>query len=116
MISIENIESTALSLMKRTLKGKDELFIRRFRGRFGVDPSSVLILWNYLEIHGEFDFLYRQSLVLEHLFWALEFLKNYCNEDTQADKFGVDQKTYRKWIWVYVKGIASIAPKLVRKI
>ena len=49
MISIEIIESTALSLMKRNLKGKDELFIRRFRGRFGVDPSSLLILWNNLE-------------------------------------------------------------------
>jgi len=115
MISIDTIESTALSLMKRKKKGQDEPFIRRFRARFGVDPSSVLVLWNNLKFFcWQFDSLCNQSLNLEHLFWTLEFLKGYACEIIQADKFGIDPKTYRKWIWQYIKAIASIAPQLVR--
>ena len=114
MISIDTIESTALCLMRRNQKGKDEIFIRRFRARFGVDPSSVLVLWSLLERHGQLDDSHNQSDSLERLFWTLEFLKSYASEEIQADKFGVDIKTYRKWIWIYVKAIANIAHHLVR--
>ena len=112
MISIEDIELTALTLMKRKHKGKDEIFLRRFRARFGVDPSSVLILWTMLESQDTIEDL-EGSLKLEHLFWALNFLKNYANESVNSDEFGVDSKTYRKWFWIYVKAIASLAPKVV---
>jgi len=112
MYSIEDIELVALNLMRRKQKGNNEIFIRRFRARFGVDPTTVLILWGMLETDGRFDIV-ETPLNLEHLFWALDFLKNYSNETVQADKFGVDSKTYRKWFWVYVKAIASLAPKVV---
>ena len=49
-----------------------------------------------------------------HLFWALNFLKNYETESVCASKFGgVDEKTLRKWVWIYIKGIASLASQVV---
>ena len=55
MYSIEDIELVALNLMRRKQKGNNEIFIRRFRARFGVDPTTVLILWGMLETDGRFD-------------------------------------------------------------
>ena len=112
MISIVDIELVALTLMRRKQKGKDEIFIRRFRARFGVDPKSVLVLWNILNSQRNIN-MDLMPLNLEYLFWALDFLKNYSNESVQADKFGVDPKTYRKWFWMYVKAIARLAPIVV---
>ena len=112
MITLIDIELTALALMRRKQKGSDEIFTRRFRARFGLDPESVLILWTMLERDGRFEII-ETPLSLEHLFWALDFLKNYSNESVQADKYGVDNKTYRKWFWIYLKGIASLAPIVV---
>ena len=111
MISIFEIEATALALMRRKQRGKNAIFLRRFRARFGLDPISVLILWKMLTTEG-IEIL-STPLSLEHLFWALDFLKNYSNESVQADNYGVDPKTYRKWLWPYIKAVASLAPKVV---
>ena len=112
MVTFDEIEAVALSLMNRKLKGKEEIFVRRFRALFGIDPCCVHLLFTLLEDHGHFDDAITK-LNLIHLFWALEFLKNYSNEEVQSNKFGVDSKTYRKWFWIYVKAIASLAPRLV---
>ena len=112
MVTLNDIETVALNLMCRNHKGKNDLFIRRFRARFGLDPCNVHLLCGLLERHGKFDCT-NTDLNITHLFWALEFLKNYSNEQVQSDKFGVDSKTYRKWFWIYVKAISSLAPRLV---
>lgn len=112
MISIIEIETTALGLMRRKKRGKDAIFLRRFRARFGLDPISVLILWKMLTTDHTIEIL-STPLSLENLFWALDFLKNYSNESVQADNYGVDPKTYRKWLWPYIKAVASLAPKVV---
>ena len=112
MLCIEDIDMMALNLMKRKRKGKQAEFIRRFRGSFGIDPSSALILSKMIQDCNR-EVSVCKMTEFEHLFWALDFLKNYQNEVIQANKYGVDKKTYRKWLWVYVKAIARLAPKLV---
>ena len=42
MVSINDIEVIALPLMNRKSKGSEDIFILRFRSRFGVDPSNVI--------------------------------------------------------------------------
>lgn len=115
MVSIDEIEVIALPLMNRKSKGSEDIFIRRFRSQFGVDPTNFLLLCKLLQKYGQFQFDPNGlELHLKRLFWTLEFLKTYSNEETMASKFGVDPKTYRKWIWINIKKIANIANKVVR--
>ena len=116
MLSIDDIELTALPLMNRRIKGSEDIFIRRFRSQFGLDPSNMLILCWLLEKYGQLEFDTKSlQLHLQRLFWALEFLKTYVNEKVFSSKFGIDPKTYRKWIWTYIKKITNIAHRVVRK-
>ena len=48
-----------------------------------------------------------------HLLWALSFLKAYHKEDEHAADVGKEAKTFRKWAWFYVKGIAALVPRVV---
>ena len=50
----------------------------------------------------------------KHLFWSLFFLKNYCTEAVMVRVFGfVDNKTIRKWIWIFIPAIAGLRPEVV---
>ena len=49
-----------------------------------------------------------------HLLWALYFMKNYETKSEDVTNFdGVDEKTLRKWVWFYVKGISKLASNVV---
>ena len=114
MVSINDIVLTALPLMNRRAEGSEEILIRRFRSQFGIDPSNVLVLCRLLEKHRQLIFDPKGSeLHLKRLFWTLEFLKTYANEEAMSSKFGIDPKTYRKWIWINIKMIANLAHKVV---
>jgi hypothetical protein len=50
----------------------------------------------------------------KHLLWALLFLKNYCIEKINARLVGgVDAKTFRKWSWLFVEGVAKLKDSVV---
>jgi hypothetical protein len=34
-----------------------------------------------------------------HIFWVLYFLKHYPTNEEASHHFGVDTKTYTKWLW-----------------
>ena len=86
---------------------------RRFRYWFGTDAYIVSLIWEMLYMSGwMYSFLTKPNPI--HLFWALNFLKNYETESVCASKFGgVDEKTLRKWVWFYIKGISSLASQVV---
>ena len=46
----------------------------------------------------------------EHLLWCLYFLKNYATEDLCALRMDCTPKTFRKWVWKYVKDISFLTP------
>lgn len=84
---------------------------RRFREMFGCSANVVLQLWNmtisYVDIKG--------SPEIAHLLWALMFLKIYSKETiTSRLVGGVDEKTYRKWVWIFVTAIADLEADVVR--
>ena len=85
---------------------------RRFKAWFGTTPKYVELLWDNLILSGSLATLRRAEP--KHLLWALLFLKQYSREEDHAAQVGgVDEKTFRKWAWFYVHGIAELAPSLV---
>ena len=75
--------------------------MRRFTSMLGASPKVVALLWM---IAGETT----NASKLEHLLWALMFLKVYASEAVHAALAGVDEKTFRKWSWFWVKVISEL--------
>ena len=54
---------------------------------------------------------------LEHFLWALMFMKIYGKERNLCTLAGgVDKKTFRKWVWLFVVAIAYLEAEVVSKI
>jgi hypothetical protein len=83
---------------------------RRFRELFGCSPLVVLEVWNLISSNLTIE----GSPEVEHLLWALIFLKLYSKECTTSRLVGgVDEKTYQKWVWVFVSAIADLEVDVV---
>ena len=88
---------------------------RRFREHYGPGWNTVAKLWEAL-VEAE-----KQSessnavakLKKKHLLWCLYFMKVYSVEGVGAARFGIDRKTYVKWVWVYIKKVSSLTPHFV---
>ena len=51
-----------------------------------------------------------------HLLWGLMFLKLYVSESVNcALAWGMDEKTFQKWIWMFVYAMSDLAPDDVSK-
>lgn len=86
--------------------------LERFRSWFGTPPHVVAIVWAGLALTGWLRSVSKPKP--KHMLWALLFLKTYSTEPTLASRVGgVDEKTFRKWTWLYLEGIAGLASKAV---
>ena len=74
--------------------------MRRFRATFGTTPFCCLTLWKRVEIP--------EGSQPKHLLWAMMLLKTYAVQEVMASLAGVDEKTFRKWAWVFIEAIAVI--------
>ena len=74
--------------------------LRRFKAVFGISPDLALLVWNDNMPHPF-------GATPKHLLWALLFLKLYSSESTHAILANCDEKTFRKWSWVFVKLISQ---------
>lgn len=74
---------------------------RKFRAFFGVSSTICAILWNLIEQE-------HANSETKHLLWCLFFLKNYNIEHVNASIFEVDEKTYRLWVWRFIRMLASL--------
>ena len=70
--------------------------------RFGVEPTMVATMWDISITHTNFS----SGAKLVHLLWSLNFLKIF---DSVHGFFGVDEKTYRQWMWPIIQCIASMS-------
>ena len=80
-----------------------------FRATFGC---HVLI------VRSIYKLLYSEDLLpeggkLEHLLWALMFLKIYAGFKDLASRAGVDEQTFKKWSWLFVLAIANLESIMV---
>ena len=78
-----------------------------------IEPKICLIVFEMLEKTGWTSNLSKAANPV-HLLWALRLLKSYNTEaELAAEAGGKDEKTYRKWAWLYITGIATLAPIVV---
>lgn len=78
--------------------------LRRFREMYGVSPVVVRQVWNDIQA---------LDAKVDHLFWALCFLKRYPTEGDLAGRLRKDPKTISKWIWSIIFGIADLRAEKV---
>lgn len=84
--------------------------MRRFRATFGQSPEICSIVWDKIE---EARQSMPQGAKAIHLLWAMMFFKLYCCEEVHASLAGCDEKTFRKWCWLFVSAIANLEGTVV---
>lgn len=104
----EEFDKIIIKFMNGKRKGNEAVFERRCRSLFGLDCRLITIVWSSLEQYGILQsFPQKQP---SHLLMALHFLKSYGIQTQLASIFSVDEKTYRKWTWIYVNAISKLSP------
>ena len=114
MFCEKDIEELAIKFMNgETKKGSQKNFARRCRSLFGIDCSLITLVWSNLETLGILRPMPKKSPI--HLMMALHFMKSYGTQTQLASIFGVDGKTYCKWVWLYITAIKSLSRFYVSK-
>ncbi|KAG9407624.1 hypothetical protein AC1031_002342 [Aphanomyces cochlioides] len=75
---------------------------RRFYAMFGISAELCYAIWQALEDKRP------PNSDVKHLLWRLMFLKVYGSESVHATIAGTDEKTFRKWCWLYVALISEL--------
>ena len=75
-----------------------------FRSFFGCLVGVFLTCWGMLD---KTDLL-PQGGRLEHLLWALMFMKLYSGQKALCALAGVDPETFRKWVWSFTEAISML--------
>ena len=108
MVSEKDIEEIAIKFTKgERPKGSQQIFVRRCRSLFGLDCHLITIVWSSLETSGILQSMPQKKPV--HLMMALHFMKSYGIQTQLASMFGIDEKTYRKWVWLYINAIRKLS-------
>ena len=102
-------------LAKNQLKHKPKKTktnLRRFREYYGVNASVISMVWQ--KIHATHWFTKnRIKGDLNHLLLAFSYLQQYQTESINAKDVEKDEKTWRKWTWLYIEAIGSLVPYVV---
>ena len=82
---------------------------RSFKEHYGVSATICSITWNMLVSESSIP----QNGSPKHILWCLMFLKTYSTTGCLAKTFCVDEKTVRKWIWLFIEAISTIQDDIV---
>ena len=109
-----NFELLGIELMVRGTRqiSSEKTIQRQFRSWFGLDPTLCVVVWNKLIVSNCFEHA-SANLNPNHLLWTLHFFKVYNSEENNAGRVGVSEKTFRKWVWIYAKGISNLDKEIV---
>lgn len=89
--------------MKHGICKSKHIGLRRFRSFFGVSPNICSITWKMLRSTAPL------GSTPKHLLWCLHFLKQYPSEHSRRSILDADEKTIRKWSWIFVKLLADLS-------
>lgn len=89
-------------LSGHNLRNSERVGMRRYKAMFGVTPNVCHIIWKLIQPN-----LPKGSVPI-HLLWALYFLKNYNSEEVNRVVLRADEKTIRKWVWVFVDHLSRL--------
>lgn len=101
MLSSDDFFKLGLSIIKRNNK-YGSISRRRFRALFGVDSIICAQIWKLI-----YSKLPNGASPM-HLMWTFMFLKAYNTEEVNSSFVGIDEKTYRKWVWICIDCIAKL--------
>lgn len=87
---------------KSSLTRSAAIALRRFKAHFGVTPIVCSIIWEHIK--NELP----PGAEAKHLLWTLLFLKTYVDEHNRHSLFGADEKTIRKWTWIFIKHLSEL--------
>ena len=95
-----------------------DTFQRRWMSLFGVSPFVCALIWNMLA--PTMNTTFGHSVHPRHLLWAFCFMKVYATEKPMrilcgggVERDAPDEKTYRKWVWIFVYSIHNLYDALV---
>lgn len=108
-MSSDVFRNMGFSYMHHSNSLSENIGLRRFKSFFGTTPHICSLIWQLL-----LDFVPPESEP-KHLLWCLFFLKQYDIEHTRRTLFGADEKTIRKWTWIFVKLISDLNVVLKNK-
>ena len=83
--------------------------VRRFKEMYGCHPKTAVLLWSDLR-----DVLKDKKTRIEHMFWALCFLKKYPTDGDMQSRLSKDPTTVRKWIWTIVFGLQELRAEKIK--
>ena len=87
----------------------------KFVAFFGIRPVVISVLWAMLLDHTNVAEHYKVSAPkVQHLFYALCYLRQTWEEVISEQNLGCDAKTLRKWAWTYIQFLSELTQKLVR--
>lgn len=86
----------------KSLVSTPKLSLRRFKSFFGITPLVCSIVWD--EVKNEAPY----GAEPKHLLWCMSFLKEYSGEHYRRSIFDADEKTIRKWTWIFVKLLSNL--------
>jgi hypothetical protein len=70
---------------------------------FGAKPNVMAHLWTLIDPERTMP----TGVKTEHIIWAFYFLKLYNQEEVNTRNVGgPDEKTFRKWVWLFVEAIS----------
>jgi hypothetical protein len=75
---------------------------RRFREFFGVSPLVCQEIW--YKVLNQLP----SGAKAKHLLWTLFFLKRYNTEAVNRKVCGSDEKSFRKWTWIFIDLISDL--------
>lgn len=93
--------SQGLSYANRSTSLSSLTGIRVFKSFYGIAPEVCSKLWRLLADKPS-------NSEPKYLLWALFFLKRYNTEHVNAALVKCDEKTFRKWIWIFIKLLSSL--------
>ena len=109
-VSSEEFLQQGRIMLGRSKKAVSAAEQQRFRAMFGTSPEICSLLWDHLDPPNSMP----NEVKAFHLLWGLMFLKLYASEVVHcAIAGGVDEKTFRKWSWLFVSAIADLSPNVV---
>lgn len=105
----ENEARKILGMSKQVAKSVE---YRRLRCHFGVSFKVCADVWERLDPDKNMP----TGAAPAHLLWACMFLKLYEPEHALQSRLQKDEKTIRKWVWIFVNGISSLSGDVVRSV
>ena len=97
----------------RVYRRAEDYRLKKFTTHYGKNPRICSILWK--EIIRD-KWILRKTKgkpKVKHFLWGMHFMHVYDTEAVSSTTFDCDEKTWRKWTWVYAEAVSRLAPKLV---